>query len=116
MNKQAPTPGDGRDPELSRLLRSWSEPAALPPRFGEEVWRRIDRERLNRASAGGGWMETLKRWLSRPLLAGAYLALVILAGAGAGAVKGQSRAEALTGALEGRYVQSIDPFHGSHRR
>lgn len=50
------------------------------------------------------------QFFCRPRMAVAYVALVLLAGAGAGALRGHSTAQGLAGSLQGRYVQSIDPF------
>ncbi|MCC7374661.1 MAG: hypothetical protein IT581_08390 [Verrucomicrobiales bacterium] len=48
--------------------------------------------------------------LRQPRTVAAWLVLVIGIGAGAGVLKGQAQAEQLSVVLQGRYVQSIDPF------
>lgn len=115
MNRPDPETGDTHDPALARLLRQWSVPDTPPPGFAREVWRRIDRSSRTPASAGpAGFWGNLLAALRDPRAVAAGMALVALLGTGAGVLKGQARAEQLSDALQGLYVQSIDPFsHGA---
>lgn len=117
MNETRIEGGDGSDPGLSGVLRTWRVDAEAPPRFEEGVWRRIEAGRVGGAAWGPGrWLEgLLSGWFRRPMVAAGFVGCVLVVGATAGAVSGQARADALAVHLEGRYVQSIDPFSGPAR-
>lgn len=106
-------PTDPRDERLSTLLRSWEVAAETPPRFSENVWRRIEARTLDR-TAPNSPVTTLMNWMADLLrqrrVAAAYLALLMAVGSGAGFLRGQASSEQLALGLQGRYVQSIDPF------
>ena len=106
MNPPEP---DTDDPKLTSLLRQAHPDPALPPRFQEGVWRRLERaERPTTATTSPGWFTRLLRNLRHPALAAAGLALVMLAGFslglrdGAGQVR---RAEQI------RYVAAVSPLN-----
>lgn len=99
------------DPELSRLLRAWTIEPAPPPGFASGVWRRIETRAAARpAPAWRGMLTAVLHALRQPAFATAWIALLLLAGAGTGIVQGQRTAESLHVQMQGRYVQSIDPF------
>jgi hypothetical protein len=97
------------DEALSRVLHEWTVKAALPPRFQDSVWHGIKR----REAEGFSWTVFLARFataITRPTLAGSYLAVLVLAGLLAGhwqAKSAQAHAEAQ---LSARYVQLVDPY------
>lgn len=111
MSSHPPEQGPPTDPALSRLLRQWEVPSTPPPGFERAVWRRIDQTpRLaDTRRTQGAWTQ-LMTLLRQPRTVAAWLVLVVGLGAGAGVLKGQAQAEKLSVALQGRYVQSIDPF------
>ena len=113
MNPQDSANKAADDAALGRLLKQWEVPEAPPPGFSREVWRRIDRATRPQPLPGPRYWARFLNILSHPRVAVGGLALIVLVGTGAGVLKGQARAEQLTDALQGRYVQSIDPF--SHR-
>lgn len=106
-----PGPQPREDRRLSALLQSWTVDAEPPPRFATAVWRRI---RRNARPSPGSILRLIEAWLihclRRRRFVAAYLAILILAGAGAGAMRGQAHSQALAASLESRYVQSVDPF------
>lgn len=73
-----PTP----DAELRTLLRTAHPTPALPPRFQEGVWRRLERSERPRPTPG--WLQSLLAALLRPAYASIGLAAVMIAGVGLG--------------------------------
>lgn len=98
----------GKDGQLRNALREWVVDTKLPPRFQEEVWRRISREKDLRPPS---FRRVVIRWIeaifSRPALAGSYVAVLLVAAVTAGFWQGHG-----TRASEWRvrYVQSVDPY------
>lgn len=98
-SNQAP---DGRLSALLREARPW-EP--LPPRFGEAVWRQIERAGAA-ARTAPAWLVRLVNLALRPQWAVAGLAGVMLLGATLGTVQGQHSAKELA---QARYLASVAP-------
>lgn len=112
------TPPQG-DPALSALLQSWTCEAEAPASLREGVWLRLDTRGLRPGAEPGVWASVahgiglwLENQLRRPWLVTAGVALLLLVGFGAGAARGKASSLALTASLQGRYIQSIDPFSG----
>ena len=101
MNPETFSPEDAK---LGALLREMRANPALPPRFQESVWRRIERAETTPAPS---WFDTLAARLFRPRLALAGFAAVMLLGALLGANAGSAQA-GLT--MQGRYVTAVDPY------
>ncbi len=101
------------DAALRALLKEWSPPSSLPPRFNEQVWRRIAKTETASAPAASlrdaftNWLATV---LPRPALATAYVALLLAIGAGAGWSQARQETARITGRLSARYVQAVDPY------
>lgn len=99
---------------LRNVLQEWKVDAPLPPRFQEQVWRRIARHE-RRPSAF--WLHDL--WLSleaafrRPALAVSYVAILLLVGAGIGVTQARQEAVRMADTLGTRYVQTVDPYQAS---
>ncbi len=103
------------DGALNSLLCQWQVDAALPPRFQEQVWRRITRAEGPQPEssflAGLSWlMDTL---LPRPRFALAYMAILLSAGIAAGSWTAQAKASRLESTLGQRYIQSVDPYRAA---
>lgn len=103
---------DPKERQLGNLLREWKVRTEAPPGFKREVWRRIDRARLpNRVS----WWEELRLLIDRafasPLLAGAYLTLLLATGLGTGYLQARQTNTQFRDSLQTRYVQSVDPYY-----
>lgn len=69
-------------PELDELLRTYGDKpqSALPPAFGQDVWRKIRQEKANNTTEEPNFLG----WLFRPQLVAASLALALVLGAGMG--------------------------------
>ena len=93
------------DVRLSDLLRQARPAPALPPRFEESVWRRIERQELP-AATSAGWLDQMVAALVRPRLAVAAIAAILLFGGILGTVDGTTDARE---AARERYVASVAP-------
>ena len=90
--------------ELGALLREARVSPALPPRFQENVWHRI--ENAEAPVKPASWLDTLADWILRPRLAIAATAALVLAGVLMGTVEG---AQTARHAAQARYVASVAP-------
>jgi hypothetical protein len=96
---------DPADDKLGALLRGSRSFPALPPRFQENVWRRIEDAEAP-ARSGITWLEALVALVLRPRFAYAALAALMLAGVSLGAYSG---AQSARHKAEARYVASVAP-------
>lgn len=95
------------DAVLSTLLREARSTPALPPRFQENVWKRIERaDKSESATARAGWLEVLAIWILRPQLAFAVAAVLVLMGVGLGWNSGERLARSET---QARYLAAVAP-------
>ncbi len=99
------------DAPLRAMLREWRVTTPLPPRFQEQVWRRI--EKADTRTESVSW-SALVNWLvsvtTRPALAVAYATVLLFAGLGAGYWHARETTANWDRTLAQRYVQAIDPF------
>jgi hypothetical protein len=93
--------------KLNAVLREWVVDSALPPRFEEQVWRRIDRVKAQATPSITALLESL---FNRPALAISYVAILLVAGAMTGFLKVKDKSAASEAQWRARYVQSIDPY------
>jgi hypothetical protein len=93
------------DEKLSALLRESRLSPLLPPRFQENVWRRIDDAEAP-AKSSVTWLEAFVALILRPRFAYATLAALMLAGISLGAYSG---AQSARHEAEARYVASVAP-------
>lgn len=96
--------------QLERALQEWRVTTPLPPRFQEQVWKRIER-----AEAPGLTLwDALRGWFTmafaRPAFAVAYVSVLLVTGLALGFVQASHKAASWERQLEARYVQSIDPY------
>jgi hypothetical protein len=102
------------DAPLRDLLKEWKSQAALPPRFAEQVWRRIEvveappAPSVSLATVFATWIATL---LPRPALATAYVAVLLLIGAGVGWTQARNETARITSGLSMRYAEAVNPYH-----
>ena len=95
------------DAALSTLLREARLASSLPPRFQENVWRRIERaEKPKAAPARAGWLDALATWILRPQLAFAVAAVLVLMGVGLGWNSGERLAR---NDAQARYLSAVAP-------
>lgn len=92
------------DPQVSALLRRSRATPALPPRFQQNVWRRI--EAAEAPARPASWLDALAALILRPRLAFAAAAVLMLAGVFLGATEG---VQAARHDAESRYLASVAP-------
>jgi hypothetical protein len=103
MNDSQPAP---EETKFQELLRSARPTAEFPPRFQENVWRRIEHAETSRARISTGWLDALAAWVLRPQLAFAVAAVIIFTGAGLGWSRGERLAQ---NEAQARYVSAVAP-------
>lgn len=95
------------DDKLSGLLRESRGAPVLPPRFQENVWRRIETaERCDVPVADGNWLDAVAGWLIRPRLAFAVAVALVFAGLGFGWNSGEQLARQ---DAQARYIAAVAP-------
>jgi hypothetical protein len=106
---KAHDPRADSDPKLRALLRESLPPSALPPRFAESVWRRIERsEALDKAAPpGASWLDHLAAVLLRPKLALAVAAVVLAVSAALGFLTAAGDAQE---AARDTYLTAVTPY------
>lgn len=107
---------NGNEVPLRALLQEWKPEASLPPGFPEEVWRRI--EHAESASAPSVTLAGLcANWIAnlfpRTALATAYVAVLLVIGAGLGWSQARQEAARVESQLSARYARAVDPYLGA---
>ena len=92
------------DPKLSALLREHRAAPALPPRFQQNVWRRI--EDAGEPVMTATWIDAIANLILRPRFAVAVAAVVLIAGVLAGSIEGRHLAQH---DAQMNYVASVMP-------
>jgi hypothetical protein len=93
------------DKKLSTLLRaSRMAGQSLPPRFQENVWRRI--EDAEAPVKSGSWLDAIAALVLRPRFACTTVAALVLAGALLGTYQGTQTARQRE---QARYVAAVAP-------
>jgi len=104
MNKENPNPAEAK---LSTPLREARITPALPPRFQENVWRRIEDAEAPAPSAPGlSWLDALAALVLRPRFALATAAALVVAGALLGVREGNLAANQ---AAQAQYLAAVAP-------
>jgi hypothetical protein len=104
MNKENINPDDTR---FSALLRASRPAPALPPRFQEGVWRRIEEAAAPIQSNGSiAWLDALAALVLRPRFALATVTVLIVAGALLGVRTGSQVAHQ---DAQARYLAAVAP-------
>ena len=78
------------DPRLSALLRESRAAPALPPRFRQNVWRRIEDAEAPTPSAA--WLDALAALILRPRFALIAATVLVMGGGFMGALDGRQAA------------------------
>ena len=99
-----------RDP-LDGALHEWRVTSALPPRFQETVWQRIERREASRVTLFDLLKERMAAVFARPAFAIAYVTALLFAGLTLGFTQARHESARWDQQLEARYVQAIDPYH-----
>jgi len=93
------------DEKLSALLRGNRSSPALPPRFQEGVWRRIEESEIP-AAGRVSWLEALTSWALRPKFALAAAVVLMATGSVVGVREGNQAAQQ---DAQTRYLASVAP-------
>ena len=106
MKENPPSPDDAR---LSALLRAGRAAPELPPRFRQNVWRRI--ENAGAPARSASWLDALAALILRPRFALAAAILLLVGGALAGTFQGRilARHDA-----QMNYLASVMPEDARH--
>jgi hypothetical protein len=95
------------DAKLTALLRESRVSPSLPPRFQENVWRRIEDAEMPVAPAPGlSWLDALAALVLRPRFVLASAAALVVAGALLGARAGDLAANQ---AAQTQYLTAVAP-------
>lgn len=92
------------DTKLSTLLHQGRVSPPLPPRFQENVWRRIEAGAV--PAKPDSWLDALAALVLRPRFAYATVTALVLAGALLGALQGTHLAKL---EAQARYVTMVAP-------
>ena len=94
------------DARLGALVREARNEPALPPRFQENVWRRIEKAEAPDNATSATWLDAMASWLLRPRLAVTVATMLVLVGVGLGLNNGvqQARSDA-----QARYLAAVAP-------
>ena len=92
------------DSKLSALLRESRATPSLPPRFQQNVWRRI--EDAEAPTKPASWLDAVAALILRPRFALAAAAALVLAGVFMGAIAGAQDARH---DAQAHYVASVAP-------
>ena len=111
MKSENPTQSDAA---LRQVLHQWKVDINLPPRFQEQIWRRI--ERSEPQPQVPGWLLLIHRFataMAHPSLAVSYVTILTVAGLLAGYWLARVTRAHLDETLSSRYVQMLDPYQDS---
>jgi len=106
-------PTNESDPVLSAVLREWKLSDSWPPRFQEQVWKRIERAEIPSVSSGSPWSlltDWINAMLPRPALALACAMILLLIGGAAGWAQARHETGHVGDQLEARYLRVVDPY------
>jgi hypothetical protein len=104
-----PDPGfaEAGDAKFSAMLRASRTAPALPPRFQEGVWRRIEEAAVPGKSTGGiNWLDALAALVLRPRFALATATVLMVAGALLGVREGNQMVKQ---DAQARYLAVVAP-------
>jgi len=106
-----PNQNPDSDERLRKVLREWVVDTPLPPRFQDQVWKRIARaEAPSESSFWSKLARLVEVVLPRPRIAFSYVAALLVLGVTAGSVTAQIKSSQLDATLRARYVQAVDPY------
>lgn len=106
-------PQEKPDLPLRATLREWTVTEPLPPRFRDDVWRRIEQAEARPAevvSLGdllGAWVNSL---LPRPALALAGAIVLLVVGGAGGWAQARHESARMQDRMEATYLRAVDPY------
>src|SRR5262245_633293 len=99
------------DDGLRNLLKEWRTDATLPPRFEEQVWRRIERTQF---PATPSLWPTIARWIGsvwvRPAVATSYVVILLAIAVTTAWAQARQETARVRDELGQRYVRVLDPY------
>ena len=102
-------PSKQNDEKLQQLLQEWKVSEAVPPRFQERVWQRVE-DADTPARTSMSWFTAL---FMRPAFATVAAAMLLVGGLTIGYVRANHDAAQWNEQLAHRYVASVNPYsHG----
>ena len=105
------TNSSGSDQPFNDVLAEWKVETLLPPRFREQVWRRIETAEARMPESS---LAVVLRWIDsafrRPTLALSYVTVLLFIGLGAGYWQAQDKTAQSESKWQALYVQSVDPY------
>lgn len=110
MNANSP---NEHDPAFRATLREWTVTEPLPPRFQEQVWKRIESAEAVPVNRGSRW-SLLTDWINallpRPAFALVCAMALLLIGGAVGWTQARHEAAQVGDILEARYLRVVDPY------
>jgi hypothetical protein len=101
----------GQNDPLDETLQQWVVNAPLPPRFQDQVWKRISRvEADERRFSWKGLLRMAAKAFEKPKVAYSYAAVLLAVGIIGGTWTAQVKSSRLDERLGRLYVQTIDPY------
>jgi hypothetical protein len=102
-------PSEENDPPLTDLLDQWKVETTLPPRFQENVWRRIAQQEA-KASLRPSFISWIEVAFKRPALVTSYVTMLLFAGLAGGYWQAHDKVAKVESHDRSLYVQSVDPY------
>jgi hypothetical protein len=104
------------DESLRKALRAWRVTTPLPPRFQEQVWRRIERTATQcDDSVWTMFVNRLAEAMARPVPALAYVTALLMISLTIGYWQARERTAQWDKDFAQRYLQAVDPYQKSSR-
>jgi hypothetical protein len=102
-------PSEENDPLLSDVLGQWKVDATLPPRFQENVWRRIAQQEA-KARPRQSFTSWIEAAFKRPALVTSYVTVLLFIGLTTGHLRAHDKAVQEQSHERTLYVQLVDPY------
>ena len=103
------------DQPLNDVLAQWKVETSLPPRFREQVWRRIETAESRKPESS---LAVVLHWIDsafrRPTLALSYVTVLLFIGLAAGYWQAQAKTAQSESKWQALYVQSVDQIGRAH--
>jgi hypothetical protein len=96
------------DQSLRKALDQWKIDKPLPPRFQQEVWRRLD-QKTRTPTVWKAWQIWLESIFAKKSVALSYITVLLLAGLTVGYFQGKAHERSWREQWAQQYVQSLDP-------